>query len=89
MLVPYFGPLATNPEGELRKTESFYNMGLKVKYSYKINGATIQIICGIRNIFDSYQKDFDTGIERDPGYVYGPGSPRSIYFGLEFGNLIR
>ncbi len=36
-----------------------------------------------------YQRDFDTGIDRDPGYIYGPMRPRTIYFGLKIGNLLR
>ncbi len=39
-----------------------------------------------KNIFNSYQSDFDMGINRDPGYIYGPGSPRTIYFGLKLGS---
>ena len=33
--------------------------------------------------------DFDNGIERDPGYVYGPMNPRTVYFGLKIGNFVK
>ena len=36
------------------------------------------------NIFNSYQKDFDTGYLRDSGYIYGPSMPRSLNVGLTF-----
>jgi outer membrane receptor for ferrienterochelin and colicins len=51
-----------------------------------LNGASIQIYAGVKNILNSYQDDFDRGIDRDPGYVYGPMLPRTIYVGLRIGN---
>ena len=90
MLVPYFGLQIPNPEeGELRETEVFLDVGLKVRYNIKLNGATLQLFTGIKNIFDSYQNDFDIGIDRDPGYIYGPMNPRTIYFGLKIGNFLK
>lgn len=89
MLVPYFGPDLPNPEvGELRKTGSFFDTGIKLSYDIKVTDAMkVEINGGVKNIFNSYQNDFDTGIDRDPAYIYGPVSPRTIYVGLKFGNL--
>lgn len=42
-------------------------------------------ILGVQNIFDSYQDDFDLGVERDAGYIYGPLRPRTFFMGLRFG----
>jgi outer membrane receptor for ferrienterochelin and colicins len=90
MLIPYFGNTIADPEaGELRKTDNFLDLGLKFRYNIKINGATLQLFAGVKNVFNSYQNDFDYGIDRDPGYVYGPMEPRTIYAGLKFGNVIR
>jgi outer membrane receptor for ferrienterochelin and colicins len=89
MLVPYFGLQIENPEeGELRKTDNFFDLGMKLRYNIIINGATLQIFGGVKNIFNSYQSDFDSGKYRDPGYVYGPMNPRTVYFGLKLGNFI-
>jgi len=89
MLVPYFGPTLAEPEdGELRESDSFFDLGAKLSYKYRLNGASMQIFVGIKNMFNSYQDDFDTGDERDPGYIYGPGQPRTIYFGIKIGNLL-
>ena len=86
MLVPYFGPL-TDPEiGELRKSDHFFDLGSKIHYNIKLNGASLQLFTGIKNIFNSFQSDFDSGINRDPAYVYGPVSPRTVYFGIKIGN---
>jgi outer membrane receptor for ferrienterochelin and colicins len=86
MLVPYFG--TENPEGELRTSDSFFDMGLKLKYTVKLNGASVEFSGGIKNILNSYQNDFDIGINRDPAYVYGPIAPRTVFVGLRFGNLL-
>jgi outer membrane receptor for ferrienterochelin and colicins len=42
---------------------------------------------GVKNIFNSYQDDFDTGPTRDSNYIYGPGTPRTYFIGLKFGRL--
>jgi outer membrane receptor for ferrienterochelin and colicins len=89
MLVPYFGPLLAEPEeGELRTSKSFFDAGMKINYNLKFNVSRMSIYAGVKNVFNSYQDDFDRGIDRDPGYVYGPASPRTIYIGLKFGNLL-
>ncbi len=89
MLVPYFGLQQTNPDdGELRVTKSFFDLGLKIRYNLQLNGATLQLFTGVKNIFNSYQSDFDIGIDRDAGYIYGPGNPRTIYLGLKVGNFL-
>jgi len=89
MLVPYFGPMADPDVGELRESDHFFDMGFKLTHNIRINGATLQWFAGIRNIFNSYQSDFDSGVNRDPSYIYGPVSPRSVYFGIKIGNMIQ
>lgn len=81
MLVPHNDEI-------LVESDSFFDAGLKLSYDFKItNIVKLQINGGVKNIFNSYQDDFDTGIDRDPGYVYGPLTPRTIYIGLKIGNL--
>jgi outer membrane receptor for ferrienterochelin and colicins len=89
MLVPYFGPRLENPaEGQLNKSSSFFETGIKLSYDLKITDhSVVQFNGGIKNIFNSFQEDFDTGIDRDPAYIYGPLSPRTIYFGVKIGNF--
>jgi len=86
MLVPYFGPLTDPDIGELRKSDPFFDLGSKIHYDIKLNGASLQLFTGIKNIFNSFQSDFDSGIDRDPAYIYGPVSPRTVYFGIKIGN---
>lgn len=42
---------------------------------------------GVKNIFNSYQDDFDQGPERDADYIYGPAMPRTYFIGIKFGKL--
>jgi outer membrane receptor for ferrienterochelin and colicins len=45
----------------------------------------IQLSGGIQNILNSYQSDFDKGVNRDASYIYGPSRPRTFFIGLKFG----
>jgi outer membrane receptor for ferrienterochelin and colicins len=89
MHVPYFGPDTDPDAGELRRSEKFMDLGIQLKHTIELNGSNIQWFIGMKNIFNSYQSDFDSGMDRDPAYMYGPVSPRTLYFGLRFGNLLK
>ena len=93
MLVPYFGvdlPAGdVRDAGELRKSKTFFDAGLKLHYDMRITGGiTVEWFAGMKNIFNSYQKDFDKGIDRDPSYIYGPSQPRTVFLGFKIGNLL-
>ena len=69
----------------LETTDRFFDLNLAISYDFKAgNATTIQAKLGVNNIFDSFQKDLDKGIDRDAGYIYGPTNPRTIYAGLKF-----
>ncbi len=94
MLVPYYGTESSldengDPLGELRTSNEFIDLSTKLSYTIKINGSAVQFAAGVKNIFNAYQSDFDYGVNRDPGYMYGPGAPRTIYFGIKFGNVLE
>ncbi|MCK4677998.1 MAG: TonB-dependent receptor [Bacteroidales bacterium] len=76
-------------EESLVKTPIFFDLGLKLVYNFKIAGDTyLQVNGGCKNIFNSYQNDFDAGIGRDAGYIYGPNQPRTIFLGVKMGNVL-
>ncbi len=88
MLIPYFGPTILNPEeGELRESESFFDLGANAKYTFATKVGKIQLVAGIKNIFNSFQTDMDTGSDKDPGYVYGPKTPQTVYFSLKISDI--
>lgn len=63
------------------KTPDFFDMNVKLAYQFPLyKEMKLEISAGVQNIFNAYQSDFDRGANRDSGYMYGPGSPRS-YFG--------
>lgn len=89
MLVPYFGPLAEDETiGQLKKSDTFFDWGFKANYDISTSVGNFQLFAGMKNILNSYQKDFDTGEERDPGYIYGPLNPQTIFFGLKISNFL-
>lgn len=65
------------------RTPTFFDASLRLTYSFELfNRATLNVNAGITNIFNSYQRDFDTGYRRDSGYIYGPSTPRSLTCGV-------
>lgn len=72
------------PEDIAVETPSFFDMNLKASYDFQIDGSVVlQVNAGIQNIFNAYQDDFDKGADRDSGYIYGPGIPRSLFAGIK------
>ncbi|MEG0887312.1 MAG: TonB-dependent receptor [Bacteroides sp.] len=64
-------------------TPDFFDLGVKVAYDFKLyKSMDLQLSAGVQNLFNAYQSDFDKGVERDSGYIYGPASPRSYFAGL-------
>lgn len=75
-------------QDELKHTPRFYDVSIKLAYDFKITkGITLQLNGGVQNIFNSFQKDFDKGMERDAGYMYGPGLPGTIFMGIKIGQF--
>lgn len=67
-----------------QKTKSFTDIGMKVSWDFPLyKSSTLQLNAGLQNIFNSYQNDFDKGADRDSGYIYGPGMPRSFFVGIK------
>ncbi len=66
------------------ETSPFWDMGLKAAYDFRIyNSFNLQVNAGVQNILNSFQKDFDSGADRDSGYMYGPTLPRCFYLGIK------
>lgn len=45
--------------------------------------STVEWYGGMKNLFNAYQTDFDTGKNRDSNYIYGPAQPRTVFLGLK------
>lgn len=67
-------------------TQSFFDASVKLTYTFRLfNRANLDVSAGVSNIFNSYQRDFDTGYQRDSGYIYGPSLPRCVTLGVTLG----
>ena len=65
-------------------TESFFDLSLKATYTIPIDVRTkLELSVGVQNLFNSYQRDLDSGPERDAAYIYGPSLPRTFFVGAK------
>ncbi len=87
MYVPYHQGYKDNSEA-LHRSDVFFDAGVKFYYDMKLcTGVNMQWFAGMKNMFNSYQGDFDKGIDRDPAYIYGPTLPRTFYIGFKVASL--
>ncbi|MDR0507477.1 MAG: TonB-dependent receptor, partial [Dysgonamonadaceae bacterium] len=67
-----------------KNTPDFFDMGVKLSYHFHLGKASeLEINGGVKNIFDSFQKDMDYGQMKDAAYTYGPASPRMFFVGMK------
>lgn len=82
MLVQHFAGYI--PQDAEVKTPAFFDMALKAAYNFDLtDNLKLQLNIGVKNVFNSYQSDFDRGEFRDAGYIYGPALPRTVFFGAK------
>lgn len=71
---------------QIKRTPFFAEHHLRFAYRFDLKDRSfLKLSAGVQNIFGAYQQDFDFGIDRDAGYVYGPLRPRTFFLGLNFG----
>jgi len=88
MLVPHLKNV-DNEYTIIENSKDFFDLGAKVSYEFHLgNKVSVTSYVGVKNILNQYQNDFDAGINRDAGYVYGPGLPRLLFFGIKMGNIL-
>lgn len=91
MLIPHYGlegDQGTIEQDELFKSPPFMETNLKISYTMNVNrlDSSIELFGGISNMFNQYQNDFDSGKNRDSGYIYGPAKPRNFFIGIKIFN---
>ncbi|MEL6558029.1 MAG: TonB-dependent receptor [Bacteroidota bacterium] len=87
---PMIVPRVVGDDGFLNliDSESFFDANIKASYQFDIrDDFQLELSGGIKNIFNSYQPEFDSGPERDSDFIYGPAAPRSIFVSIKIGNL--
>ncbi|MDR0333471.1 MAG: TonB-dependent receptor [Dysgonamonadaceae bacterium] len=66
-----------------KKTPTFFELNLRLAYDFNLYTDTkLQLNAGVQNIFDAFQRDFDTGAGKAASYVYGPNTPRMFFAGV-------
>lgn len=81
-------PLVISDTGflQLNEVNPFFDLNIKLESHIDFNeNFKITFSGGVRNLFNSFQDDFDTGPGRDSDYVYGPNLPRTFFLGIKFG----
>ncbi len=86
MKVPHFAGAPNQTRDEIFTSSAFSDVSAKVGYTLPIPnlGNKVEFYGGVKNIFNSYQDDFDIGKNRDSNYVYGPAQPRTFFVGVKF-----
>lgn len=84
MIVPHFAGAPNQLVDEIIESSPFSELSTKVSYEFSLSSATeIEIYGGVKNIFNSYQNNFDIGKNRDSNFVFGPAQPRTVFVGLK------
>lgn len=65
-------------------TPDFWDINAKLTYCIPVSTTIdLDVSVGMMNLFNQYQDDFDKGMDRDSGYMYGPGTPQSWFAGVK------
>ena len=88
MKIAHFAGAPNQTVDEMVTTRTFSELNSKIGYTIKSEklGFDCEIYGGLKNIFNSYQSDFDLGKNRDSNFVYGPAQPRTAFVGLKISN---
>ncbi len=76
-------------EDQYFTSPSFTEIGIKISYTIGIKSirSGIELFGGVKNIFNAYQNNFDSGKNRDSNFIYGPGAPRTFFMGLRIKSI--
>ena len=85
MLVPHFGGADGVPNDEVITSQPFFDQNIKINYVLPVESIkqNISFFGGVKNLFNSYQDDFDRGRYRDSNFVYGPPRPITFFLGVK------
>lgn len=85
MIVPH---VLADRQFLLKESPQFVELNMRLGYTFNLKKElNLEVFGGVQNIFNAFQKDFDTGALRDSKYIYGPSRPRTISFGIKIGHF--
>ncbi|MBT8245807.1 MAG: TonB-dependent receptor [Winogradskyella sp.] len=72
----------------LNESNTFFDLNINAEAHFDVSDDfQLTLNAGIKNMFNSFQDDFDVGATRDSDYVYGPAFPRTLFFGVKIGKF--
>ena len=85
MIMPHFAGAPNQLVDEMYTSDAFSELSAKIGYTIEIEKtqSNLEFYGGVKNIFNSYQSNFDIGKNRDSNFVFGPSLPRTIYVGIK------
>lgn len=73
---------------QIKDTPAFLELDLRTSYTINLSGSwQMKLEAGVQNLMNSFQRDFDEGMFRDAGYMYGPMRPRTYFLGLKINSI--
>ena len=84
MVMPHFAGAPNQLVDEMYTSDAFSELSAKIGYTIEIEKtqSNLEFYGGVKNIFNSYQSNFDIGKNRDSNFVFGPSLPRTLYVGI-------
>lgn len=85
MVMPHFAGAPNQSVDEMYNSDPFSELSTKIGYTIGIEKmqSKLEFYGGVKNIFNSYQSNFDIGKNRDSNFVFGPSLPRTFYVGIK------
>lgn len=85
MKVPHFAGAPNQTTDEISTSKPFSELSAKIAYTFELvkMQSAVEIYGGVKNLFNSYQSNFDVGKNRDSNYVFGPSLPRTFFIGFK------
>lgn len=85
MVMPHFACAPNQSVDEMYNSDPFSELSTKIGYTIGIEKmqSKLEFYGGVKNIFNSYQSNFDIGKNRDSNFVFGPSLPRTFYVGIK------
>jgi outer membrane receptor for ferrienterochelin and colicins len=89
MLQAKFSPDESLYPNEYRTSKPYAEVSMKISYTFPLKtvDSGVEIYCGVKNLTNIYQNDFDNYRNRDSNYFYGPSQPRTLYVGIKLKSL--
>jgi len=89
MKIPHFAGAPNQLIDEIVTSNPYSELSAKIGYTLELAKmeSAIEFYSGVKNIFNSYQNNFDVGKNRDSNFVYGPSLPRTFFIGIKLSTL--